>query len=69
MSHASEPAIPLVALDKSIGKSRRSLSHMMMSQSQRSRYLKTGAIVSAVLLLLLWLSPSKPTVSNIGSRK
>ncbi|GKZ86416.1 guanosine-diphosphatase [Aspergillus niger] len=68
VSHASEPAIPLVALDKSFGRSRRSFSHMMMSQSQRSRYLKTGAIVSAVLLLLLWLSPSKPAVGNFGSQ-
>ncbi|PYH99309.1 nucleoside diphosphatase Gda1 [Aspergillus ellipticus CBS 707.79] len=40
----------------------------MMSQNQRSRYLKTGAIVGCVLLMLLWLSPSKPSVSNFGTQ-
>ncbi|KAL4766358.1 guanosine diphosphatase [Aspergillus foveolatus] len=32
-----------------------------MTQSQRSRYIKTGAIVSALLLILFWLSPSRGT--------
>ncbi|KAF7113619.1 hypothetical protein CNMCM5793_002975 [Aspergillus hiratsukae] len=31
-----------------------------MAQTQRSRYLKTGAIVAAVLLMLLWISPPRP---------
>ncbi|EAL90545.1 hypothetical protein LV164_000962 [Aspergillus fumigatus] len=31
-----------------------------MAQTQRSRYLKTGAIVAALLLMLLWISPSRP---------
>ncbi|CAI7647780.1 unnamed protein product [Penicillium pancosmium] len=31
----------------------------MVSQSQRSRWLKTGAIVGFIFMLLLWLSPSK----------
>ncbi|EAW07618.1 guanosine diphosphatase [Aspergillus clavatus NRRL 1] len=37
-----------------------------MAQTQRSRYLKTGAIVAAILLMLFWLSPSKPAVSNLS---
>jgi guanosine-diphosphatase len=31
----------------------------MVSQSQRSRWLKTGAIVGFIFMVLLWLSPSK----------
>ncbi|KAB8231471.1 guanosine diphosphatase [Aspergillus alliaceus] len=41
----------------------------MMAQSQRSRYLKTGAIVGALLLMILWLSPSKPAVTGLGREK
>ncbi|PYI08634.1 hypothetical protein BO78DRAFT_428001 [Aspergillus sclerotiicarbonarius CBS 121057] len=69
LSYSSEPAITSAGLDKSVDKSRRGFSNIMMSQTQRSRYLKTGAIVGAVLLMLLWLSPSKPTVSNLGSQQ
>ncbi|KAJ5491125.1 guanosine-diphosphatase [Penicillium diatomitis] len=36
----------------------------MVSQSQKSRWIKTGAIVGFVFMLLLWLSPSKSTVSS-----
>lgn len=36
----------------------------MVSQSQKSRWLKTGAIVGFIFLVLLWLSPSKPVVSS-----
>ena len=35
---------------------------MIMPQSQKSRFVKTGAIVSLLLLVFLWLSPSKPAV-------
>ncbi|KAL4873689.1 hypothetical protein BDV12DRAFT_192133 [Aspergillus spectabilis] len=37
-----------------------------MTQSQRSRYLKTGAIVFALLLMLFWIAPSS-TGSSYGS--
>jgi len=37
---------------------------MMVSQSQKSRWLKTGAIVGFIFMVLLWLSPSKPSVSS-----
>ncbi|KAF9885102.1 Guanosine-diphosphatase [Aspergillus nanangensis] len=40
----------------------------IMAQTQRSRYLKTGAIVGAVLLMLLWLSPSRSTAPNLGQQ-
>lgn len=33
----------------------------MVSQSQKSRWLKTGAIVGFIFMVLLWLSPSKPS--------
>ncbi|KAJ5551236.1 hypothetical protein N7535_000821 [Penicillium sp. DV-2018c] len=35
-----------------------------MPQTQRSRYLKTGAIIAFIFFVILWLSPSKPSVSN-----
>lgn len=35
-----------------------------MGQSQRSRYLKTGAILAFVIMVLLWLSPSSSSVSS-----
>ncbi|KAB8213798.1 nucleoside phosphatase family-domain-containing protein [Aspergillus novoparasiticus] len=41
----------------------------VMAQSQRSRYLKTGAIVGALFLMILWLSPSKPAVTGFGREK
>ncbi|KNG81570.1 guanosine-diphosphatase [Aspergillus nomiae NRRL 13137] len=41
----------------------------MMAQSQRARYLKTGAIVGALFLMILWLSPSKPAVTGFGREK
>jgi guanosine-diphosphatase len=36
----------------------------MVSQSQKSRWVKTGGIVGFIFLVLLWLSPSKPVVSS-----
>ncbi|KAE8149400.1 nucleoside phosphatase family-domain-containing protein [Aspergillus avenaceus] len=38
----------------------------VMAQSQKSRYLKTGAIVGALLLMILWLSPSKSSVTGLS---
>ncbi|KAJ5633810.1 hypothetical protein N7528_001652 [Penicillium herquei] len=35
-----------------------------MAQAQRTRYLKTGAIVAFVFLVVLWLSPSRSAVSS-----
>ncbi|KAL4917539.1 nucleoside phosphatase GDA1/CD39 [Aspergillus aurantiobrunneus] len=35
-----------------------------MTQTQRSRYIKTGAIVGALLLMLFWLAPSRSTVPS-----
>ncbi|KAJ5985760.1 hypothetical protein N7499_007948 [Penicillium canescens] len=35
-----------------------------MAQSQRSRYLKTGAIIAFIFMVLVWLSPSKPATSS-----
>ncbi|KAJ5771204.1 uncharacterized protein N7511_003255 [Penicillium nucicola] len=35
-----------------------------MAQSQRSRYLKTGAIIAFIFMVLVWLSPSKPATST-----
>ncbi|KAL3480388.1 nucleoside phosphatase GDA1/CD39 [Aspergillus californicus] len=32
-----------------------------MTQSQRSRYLKTGAIVGVLLLMLFWIAPGRPS--------
>ncbi|KAI9369271.1 nucleoside phosphatase family-domain-containing protein [Aspergillus egyptiacus] len=37
-----------------------------ITPSQRSRYLKTGAIVGAIFLMLLWIAPSSRPVSNFG---
>lgn len=36
-----------------------------MAQTQRSRYLKTGAIIAFIFMVLVWLSPSQPSASNI----
>jgi guanosine-diphosphatase len=43
----------------------------MVSQSQKSRWLKTGAIVGLIFMVLLWLSPSKSAVSGFtqGTRR
>ena len=35
-----------------------------MAQTQRTRYLKTGAIIAFVFMVLVWLSPSKSAVSS-----
>ncbi|KAJ5773512.1 hypothetical protein N7457_008408 [Penicillium paradoxum] len=35
-----------------------------MAQTQRSRYLKTGAIIAFIFMVLMWLSPSKPSVPS-----
>ncbi|PLB43662.1 nucleoside diphosphatase Gda1 [Aspergillus steynii IBT 23096] len=40
-----------------------------MAQSQRSRYLKTGAIIGALLLMILWLSPSRPVTTSLPQEK
>lgn len=40
-----------------------------MAQPQRTRYLKTGAIVGVLLLMLFYLSPSRPTVSGLRQGK
>ncbi|PLB36491.1 guanosine diphosphatase [Aspergillus candidus] len=37
-----------------------------MAQSQRSRYLKTGAIIGALLMMMFWLSPSKSSVASVS---
>ncbi|KAL2865402.1 guanosine diphosphatase [Aspergillus lucknowensis] len=37
-----------------------------MNQSQRSRYLKTGAIVGALMLILFWIAPSRSTLPSFG---
>ncbi|KKK22094.1 guanosine-diphosphatase [Aspergillus rambellii] len=39
---------------------------VIMAQSQRSRYIKTGAIVAALLLMLLWISPSRRPATSFG---
>lgn len=36
----------------------------MVSQSQKSRWLKTGAIIAFIFMVLLWLSPSQPSMSS-----
>ncbi|KAJ5450126.1 guanosine-diphosphatase [Penicillium daleae] len=41
----------------------------MVSQSQKSRWVKTGGIVGFIFLVLLWLSPSKPVVSSFTQEK
>jgi guanosine-diphosphatase len=41
----------------------------MMAQSQRSRFIKTGAIITLVLLVLFYLSPSAPSVGNVVNGK
>ncbi|KAL4888733.1 nucleoside phosphatase GDA1/CD39 [Aspergillus ambiguus] len=38
-----------------------------MAQTQRSRYLKTGAIIGALLMMILWLSPPRHVSSHFGS--
>ena len=36
-----------------------------MAQTQRSRYLKTGAIIAFIFMVLVWLSPSQPSASHL----
>ncbi|KAJ5091651.1 Nucleoside phosphatase GDA1/CD39 [Penicillium alfredii] len=40
-----------------------------MTQNQRSRYIKTGAIVTFIFLIIFWLSPSKSSVSTLTDDK
>ncbi|CAG7926436.1 unnamed protein product [Penicillium olsonii] len=40
-----------------------------MAQTQRTRYVKTGAIIVFVFMVLMWLSPSKPAVSSFSREK
>lgn len=42
------------------------MKESFMSQSQKTRWFKTGAIVFAVLCLFYWLSPSGVNVSSDG---
>jgi guanosine-diphosphatase len=45
-------------------KANRTEEQANMAQSQRSRYLKTGAIIAFIFMVLVWLSPSKPATSS-----
>lgn len=38
--------------------------NVTMAQNQKSRYLKTGAIIAFIFMLVLWMSPAKPAVST-----
>jgi guanosine-diphosphatase len=40
-----------------------------MAQTQRTRYVKTGAIIAFVFMVLLWLSPSRSTVPSYTQGK
>jgi len=40
-----------------------------MSQSQKTRYIKTGVIAFTVLLLFWWLSPRGVEVYNGGGKR
>ncbi|KAJ5752970.1 guanosine-diphosphatase [Penicillium odoratum] len=40
-----------------------------MGQTQRTRYLKTGAIIAFVFMVILWLSPSRSTVSGYAQEQ
>ncbi|KAJ5978604.1 hypothetical protein N7501_001946 [Penicillium viridicatum] len=40
-----------------------------MAQTQRSRYLKTGAIIAFIFMVLVWLSPSQPSASNLTNEQ
>ena len=40
-----------------------------MAQTQRARYLKTGAIVAVLLMFVFWLSPSRPQVGGFNRGK
>lgn len=62
-SRSNGSAVPLpVESDRVFDK----LPNKMVSQSQKSRWLKTGAIVGFIFMVLLWLSPSKPAVSGFA---
>lgn len=62
-------AAPFGNLDKSPDKTSRGPFSPVMAQTQRTRYLKTGAIVGLLLLVILWLSPSKPGVGGFKQGK
>ncbi|KAJ5937871.1 guanosine-diphosphatase [Penicillium verhagenii] len=40
-----------------------------MAQTQRTRYLKTGAIIAFVFMVVLWLSPSRSAVSSYSQEQ
>ncbi|CAG8049062.1 unnamed protein product [Penicillium nalgiovense] len=40
-----------------------------MAQTQRSRYLKTGAIIAFIFMVLVWLSPSQPSTSHLTTEQ
>ncbi|CAG8907489.1 unnamed protein product [Penicillium egyptiacum] len=40
-----------------------------MAQTQRSRYLKTGAIIAFIFMVLVWLSPSQPSASHLTTEQ
>ncbi|OQE17077.1 hypothetical protein PENFLA_c025G07648 [Penicillium flavigenum] len=40
-----------------------------MAQAQRSRYLKTGAIIAFIFMVLVWLSPSQPSASHLSTER
>ncbi|KXG48629.1 Nucleoside phosphatase GDA1/CD39 [Penicillium griseofulvum] len=40
-----------------------------MAQTQRSRYLKTGAIIAFIFMVLMWLSPSQPSASSLTNEQ
>lgn len=40
--------------------------NVTMAQNQKSRYLKTGAIIAFIFMLILWMSPSKSAASAVN---
>ncbi|CAL5871125.1 uncharacterized protein PFLUO_LOCUS5371 [Penicillium psychrofluorescens] len=62
ISHSNGSVSPnSVETGHGLGTAPRSPKKSSMAQTQRSRYLKTAAIVGVVFMLLLWMSPSKPS--------
>ena len=43
-------------------------SRITMAQTQRTRYVKASAIIGVLLLVIFWLSPSKPSVGSFHSQ-